>query len=265
MIARRLGLVVASLFFLGGCKPRAPEAPRVPVDPSEIESLLSQLDRESEAIKRYQGFVRIRGKGPDGSFDGRLVVIFERPDDFRIELLGPFGSTRWSAVATENGIRVLFPGSKQYVEEPHTADIVGRLLGVPLDAEEVMALLSGIGKPLPVEVIAGYRQGPATIGMLAEGDRIELTEDGQVSSVQARTYRVSYPTPWKKRRRQIPDRLLLSTESIRVTLSAEDVDVNVALDPDAFELDIPDGAARLRPADIGGEAVFVVTKSSESK
>ncbi len=265
MIARRLGLVVASLFFLGGCKPRAPEAPRVPVDPSEIESLLSQLDRESEAIKRYQGFVRIRGKGPDGSFDGRLVVIFERPDDFRIELLGPFGSTRWSAVATENGIRVLFPGSKQYVEEPHTADIVGRLLGVPLDAEEVMALLSGIGKPLPVEVIAGYRQGSATIGMLAEGDRIELTEDGQVSSVQARTYRVSYPTPWKKRRRQIPDRLLLSTESIRVTLSAEDVDVNVALDPDAFELDIPDGAARLRPADIGGEAVFVVTKSSESK
>ena len=265
MIARRLGLVVASLFFLGGCKPRAPEVPRVPVDPSEIESLLSQLDRESEAIKRYQGFVRIRGKGPDGSFDGRLVVIFERPDDFRIELLGPFGSTRWSAVATENGIRVLFPGSKQYVEEPHTADIVGRLLGVPLDAEEVMALLSGIGKPLPVEVIAGYRQGPATIGMLAEGDRIELTEDGQVSSVQARTYRVSYPTPWKKRRRQIPDRLLLSTESIRVTLSAEDVDVNVALDPDAFELDIPDGAARLRPADIGGEAVFVVTKSSESK
>lgn len=265
MIARRLGLVVASLFFLGGCKPRVPEAPRVPVDPSEIESLLSQLDRESEAIKRYQGFVRIRGKGPDGSFDGRLVVIFERPDDLRIELLGPFGSTRWSAVATENGIRVLFPRSKEYVEEPDTADIVGRLLGVALDAEEVMALLSGIGKPLPVEVIAGYRQGPAMIGMLVEGERIELAEDGQVSSVQARTYRVSYPTRWKKRRRQIPDRLLLSTESIRVTLTAEDVDVNVALDPDAFELDIPDGAARLRPADIGGEAVFVVTKSSESK
>lgn len=265
MIARRLGLVVASLFVLGGCKPRVPEAPRVPVDPSEIESLLRQLDRESEAIKRYQGFVRIRGKGPDGSFDGRLVVIFERPDDLRIELLGPFGSTRWSAVATENGIRVLFPRSKEYVEEPDTADIVGRLLGVALDAEEVMALLSGIGKPLPVEVIAGYRQGPAIIGMLAEGERIELAEDGQVSSVQARTYRVSYPTRWKKRRRQIPDRLLLSTESIRVTLSAEDVDVNVALDPDAFELDIPDGAARLRPADIGREAVFVVTKSSESK
>ncbi len=265
MIVRRLGLVVASLFFLGGCKPRAPEAPRVPVDPSEIESLLRQLDRESEAIRRYQGFVRIRGKGPDGSFDGRLVVIFERPDDLRIELLGPFGSTRWSAVASEKGIRVLFPGSKEYVEEPDTADIVGRLLGIPLDAEEVMALLSGVGTPPDVEVRAGYRQGPTTIGVLAEGERIELAEDGQVSSVQARTYRVSYPTSWKKRRRQIPDRLLLSTESIRVTLTAEDVDVNASLDPEAFELEIPDGAARLRPADVAGEAVFVVTKSSESK
>ena len=265
MIVRRLGLVVASLFFLGGCKPRAPEAPRVPVDPSEIESLLRQLDRESEAIRRYQGFVRIRGKGPDGSFDGRLVVIFERPDDLRIELLGPFGSTRWSAVASEKGIRVLFPGSKEYVEEPDTADIVGRLLGIPLDAEEVMALLSGVGTPPDVEVRAGYRQGPTTIGVLAEGERIELAEDGQVSSVQARTYRVSYPTSWKKRRRQIPDRLLLSTESIRVTLTAKDVDVNASLDPEAFELEIPDGAARLRPADVAGEAVFVVTKSSESK
>ncbi len=265
MIVRRLGLVVASLFFLGGCKPRAPEAPRVPVDPSEIESLLRQLDRESEAIRRYQGFVRIRGKGPEGSFDGRLVVIFERPDDLRIELLGLFGSTRWSAVASENGIKVLFPGSNEYVEEPDTADIVGRLLGIPLDAEEVMALLSGVGTPPDVEVRAGYRQGPTTIGVLAEGERIELAEDGQVSSVQARAYRVSYPTSWKKRRRQIPDRLLLSTESIRVTLTAEDVEVNAALDPEAFELEIPDGAARLRPADVAGEAVFVVTKSSESK
>ena len=261
MIVRRLGLVVASLFFLGGCKPRVPDAPRVPVDPSEIESLLRQLDRESEAIRRYQGFVRIRGKGPEGSFDGRLVVIFERPDDLRIELMGPFGSTRWSAVASESGIRVLFAGRKEYVEEPDTADIVGRLLGIPLDAEEVMALLSGVGTPPDVEVRAGYRQGPATIGVLAEGERIELAADGQVSSVQARTYRVSYPTPWKKRRRQIPDRLLLSTESIRVTLTAEDVDVNTALDPEAFELEIPDGAARLRPADVGD----VVMKSSASK
>jgi len=265
VIARRLFLLVASLFFLGGCKPRAPEAPRVPVDLSEIESSLRQLERESQAIRRYQGFVRIRGKGPDGSFNGRLVVIFERPDDLRIELLGPFGSTRWSAVASENGIRVLFPGRKEYVEELDTADIVGRLLGIPLDAEEVMALLSGVGIPPNVEVISGYRQGTATIGVLAEGGRLELAEDGQVSNAQTRTYRVSYPTLWKKKRRQIPDRLLLSTQSMRVTLSAEDVDINVPLDPEAFELEIPDGATRLKPADIAGEAVFVVMKSSESK
>jgi outer membrane biogenesis lipoprotein LolB len=265
VIARRLVFLVASLFFLGGCKPRAPEAPRIPVDLSEIESSLRQLDRESQAIRRYQGFVRIRGKGPDGSFHGRLVVIFERPNDLRIELLGPFGSTRWSAVASENGIRVLFPGSKEYVEELDTADIVGRLLGIPLNAEEVMALLSGVGIPPDVEVISAYRQGPVTIGMLAEGGRLELAEDGQVSNVQTRTYRVSYSTSWKKRRRQIPDRLLLSTESMRITLSAEDVDINVPLDPKAFELEIPDGAARLKPADVAGEAVFVVTKISKSK
>jgi hypothetical protein len=52
---------------------------------------------------------------------------------------------------------------------------------------------------------------------------------------------------------------------MRITLGAEDVDINVPLDPKAFELEIPDGAARLKPADVAGEAVFVVTKISESK
>ena len=43
------------------------------------------------------------------------------------------------------------------------------------------------------------------------------------------------------------------------TLTPEDVDINIRLDPEAFVVEIPDGAERLRPSDISGEAVFVVT------
>jgi len=259
--ARRL-VSAASLFLLSvlGCRPKVESSsPPIPLEPAVLERTVRELVNASEAIRRYQGFVRIRGKGPEGGFDARLVVIFERPSEFRVELLGPFGSTRWSAVATEDGIRVVFPGRKQFLKEEDTADIVGRLLGIRLHPEELMAILSGLGTPLRSGASDGYRRGSTTVLTTVDGGRLEIADDGQVRRVRTRNYRVSYPTPYKRHRRQVPDRLRLETDRLEVTLTPEDVDVNVALDTEAFFIEIPAGAVRLRPAEVDGEAVFVAT------
>ena len=50
----------------------------------------------------------------------------------------------------------------------------------------------------------------------------------------------------------------IENESLRARLETKEVDVNVPLDPETFLLEIPADAARLRPADIDGESVFVV-------
>ncbi|MGH9389083.1 MAG: hypothetical protein ACRD1Z_05655, partial [Vicinamibacteria bacterium] len=104
---RSKGFFVLSL-VLSGCARalRAPEAipPPVPMEAAEVSSLLDELKRQSESVRRYQGLVRVRGRGPDGGFDARLAVFFERPDRLRVELLGPFGGTRWSAVASREEI-----------------------------------------------------------------------------------------------------------------------------------------------------------------
>jgi hypothetical protein len=176
--------------------------------------------------------------------------------------LGAFGATRWSVVATDEGIRVVFPGPRQYVEEKDTADVVGRLLGVPLDVNEMMALLSGSGIPLESEPVSAFRQGPVTVVSLNGGERLELSEEGQITSVQTSRYRVGYPSSWKRRRRHVPDTIRLETDVLTVTLTPEDVDVNVSVDPEAFVVEIPEGAERLRPSDISGEAVFVVAEET---
>ena len=264
MIVRRLSLVAAvSCLSLGSCKRNVPDLPPpVPVDTDAVRASLEALAAEAAAIRRYQGFVRIRGRGPDGGFSGRLVVVFERPDHLRVDLLGAFGSTRWSAVATDAGMTVVFPGLRQYVEEDDTADIMGLLLGVRLSTKEVMALLAGAGTPLDGEPVRGFRQGAVTVVSLSDGERVELSEDGQIASVQTVRYRVAYPSPWKRRGRHVPDIIRLETDTLRVTLTPEDVDINIRLDPEAFVVEIPDGAERLRPSDISSEAVFVVTKES---
>jgi len=70
------------------------------MEAAEVSSLLDELGRQAESVRRYQGLVGVRGRGPDGGFDARLAVFFERPDRLRVELLGAFGGTRWSAVAS---------------------------------------------------------------------------------------------------------------------------------------------------------------------
>lgn len=267
MTARRLSLVVAvsclSLWSGVSCKRNVPALPPpVPVETDGVRATLEALAAEAASIRRYQGFVRLRGKGPDGGFSGRLVVVFERPHHLRVDLLGAFGSTRWSVVATDEGVRVVFPGPRQYVEEEDTADVVGRLLGVRLDVSEMMAMLSGVGIPLDGDPVSAFRQGPVTVVSLSGGERVELSEDGQIASVQTSHYRVAYPSPWKRRRRHVPDTIRLETDALTVTLTPEDVDVNVRVDPEAFVVPIPDGFERLRPSDISGEAVFVVAEET---
>ncbi len=270
MTAWRSVLVPIALVALSiGCKRSGASAdvePRVPVERAEIDEALKQNRSDADSVRRYQGFVRIRGRGPEGGFSGRLVVIFERPSSLRIELLGAFGATRWAAVATESGIRVVFPGPRQYVEERDVADVVGRLLGVRLEPNEVMALMSGSGVELAtVEPSEAYRQGATRVVLFAGGGRLELSDEDQILSAQTRSYRARYPTSWKRARRQIPDRLELTTDQISATLTVEAVDVNVALDDEAFTLEVPAGAVRLEPSDVAGEAVFVASPSPPRK
>jgi hypothetical protein len=233
------------------------------METAEVASILEDLHLQAESVRRYQGLVRVRGRGPEGSFDARLAVLFERPDRLRVELLGAFGGTRWSAVASPEEITAYFPGRRHYLRESDVAEVVARLLGIRLRSEDMMAALSGVGVPLYSSSPAlGYRNGTARFIEIDAPSRrtLEVNDEGQVVSAQSQSYRVFYPRSWKSRRRLFPDELTIENESVRASLIAQDVDVNVALSPEAFVLEIPADAVRLRPAEIEGEAVFVIGK-----
>ncbi len=252
-------------FFVSACAraPRPPEPlpPASPMEAAEVSSILEDLARQAESVRRYQGLLRVRGRGPDGGFDARLAVFFERPERLRVELLSAFGGTRWSAIASREEITAYFPGKRHYLREPDVADVVARLLGLRLRAGDMIAALSGTGVALESSTPAtGYRRGARLFLELAAPfpRTLELGSDGQVVSAQGEGYRVSYPSSWKSRGRPFPDELTLENESVRARLETEDVDVNVELDPATFLLDIPADAVRLRPAEVGSESVFVV-------
>ena len=267
--ATRFLLVLLGLVVLSGSSAcsRRPVAtgPAVPLPNEEADQLLGDLENSQQSIVRYQAVLKVRGEGPEGRFSATELVVFERPDRVRLELLATFGSSRWIAVTDGGEITVLFPRSREYLQESAVEDVVSALLGIPLGPEEVMAILAGSGLPLGSANPAraervGERVRVVLSSELPDGtdpyERVDI-ERGQVREAAGSRYRVVYPTDWKQMGRTAPDQIEIASDRIDVLLTVEDLDINVRLDPEAFAISIPDGAARLGVAEIGGEAVFV--------
>ncbi len=267
--ATRFLLVLLGLVVLSGSSAcsRRPVAtgPAVPLPNEEAVQLLGDLESSQQSIVRYQAVLKVRGEGPEGRFSATELVVFERPDRVRLELLATFGSSRWIAVTDGGEITVLFPRSREYLQESAVEDVVSALLGIPLGPEEVMAILAGSGLPLGrANPARAERVGERVRVVLSSelpdgtdpGERVDI-ERGQVREAAGSRYRVVYPTDWKQMGRTAPDQIEIASDRIDVLLTVEDLDINVRLDPEAFAISIPDGAARLGVAEIGGQAVFV--------
>lgn len=236
-----------------------PLPPETPVSTAEADSLLEEFERKESSVARYQALLKVRGKGPEGRFNATQILVFERPDRMRVELIGAFGSTRWTTVALGEEIVVYIPSRRQFLKETDVARVVGALLGVALGTEEVMAMLSGTGLPLrDHRARRVFRRGEAVRIELEDGS-LEV-EGGQVQTATSPHYRVSYPTRWMDLGRQVPDRIDLETVDLKASLKIEDLDVNIPLRPEVFRLVLPHDAQRLELHQIGGEAVFVKTE-----
>ena len=253
-------VVFLSLLTTGGCSRRpvslVSDVPAVPLSAEETGRVLELLELQGESVQRYQAVVRVRGKGPEGKFRATELIIFERPDRIRVELLATFGASRWIAVASAGEITVLFPRSREYLEESAVEDVVGALLGIRLSPLEVMSILAGTGLPVTAPSLVRAERHGEKVRLLLEEGRVELVSD-QVREAQRAGYRVIYPTDWKRKGRTAPDRIEIVSDTIEVSLTVDDLDINIRLDPEAFVVTIPEGAVRLGLAQIGGEAVFV--------
>jgi len=228
----------------------------MPLESDAANRLVAELEQDAQSVERYQAVVRVRGEGPEGRFSATELVLFERPDRVRVELLATFGSSRFIAVTGGGEITVFFPRSREYLEESAVEDVVAALLGIRLNPQEVMAILSGTGLPLGGQgAVRGEQRRDRVRVHLAQGT-VDI-EGEQVREARTSAYRVVYPTEWKRMRRGAPDRIEVASDKIEASLTVEDLDINVRLDPEAFVISLPEGASRLDLAQIEGEAVFV--------
>jgi hypothetical protein len=86
---------------------------------------------------------RAEAEGPAGKQHFRLAVSLVPPDRLRLEVLGPVGAPRAVLCMTETSAVAFLPGERAYDRWQTASPARGRVLGLPLEPANLVALLTG--------------------------------------------------------------------------------------------------------------------------
>ena len=128
--------LVATLLAVGSCGPRRAPSRPLPATAAELASL-----RPPPAPFRAALRGRVRGPGGKGRFGAGLGAV---PPDFRIDLFHPISrTTLFSLGIVEGVLRAVWPASTECLEARATSRLMDDLLGLELDPEDLLPLLTG--------------------------------------------------------------------------------------------------------------------------
>ena len=143
---RRVLPWLASVLLVCGCATLRgrPQVPRVtPAAPLSAEELLSAVESRSTAIRSFRALAEMRYVGPRGQLGVREVVVVERPNHLRLEMMSAFGVALQIATDGER-LCAYHRGDQAYYRGRATTQNLARFIRVDLAVEDVVDLLIGI-------------------------------------------------------------------------------------------------------------------------
>ncbi len=180
---RRVALALVGAFLVA-CHARAPRRPQVPVSPAQVDRghLVYQATLEDgPRVRRF-----------------RLAVAVARPGRFRLEFLPPVGGPRAIIASDGRSLQAVFPPRRTFARAPATAEKMEVLLGLPLDPEEFLGLLTG--SPSNPGTGPRPRPGGGSVLLIYEFEESGRARQAQVEVTDAAgtvsLYTVEYLDPW---------------------------------------------------------------------
>lgn len=144
MPLRRLAAVLATAVMLAGCAsrpaPPPPAAPLAALPPAE--QILASLAARRSAVHAVRALARLSYTSPEESRRAKQLVVAERPDRLRLEVLSPFGAV--FVLATDGGTLAAYDrGESTVYRGTASAQALARYAGVDLPVDTAVDLLLG--------------------------------------------------------------------------------------------------------------------------
>jgi len=236
-----LGLALLTLF---GCSV-TPPAP-LPLVADDV--LLQALAEQEQQYTSLRGIAKVGIENNSGALRSTQIVLAEKPDRFRAEILSTFGQPVVSMASDGAIMSVSIPSQRQFYQGVPSAESLARFTGIPLEVRDVVHLLL---HQVPLIAYSQIRSepGPSLILTDLAGSRQRLDFDHLLRLTGA-SYFDGGEHPWMlvrytqfKEEKGFPHQLDLSLprEGVEARVELRELDINLALTDDKFHLLVPEG------------------------
>lgn len=248
--ARGMACVLAA-FVTTACGARLMKLPTGPGAPApDAPAAIAEASARCRAIQSIVADAAVSGSAGGQRLRARLSLGLQAPAAARLEAIGPFARPVFTLVARDGEATLLLNDDNRALERGRPDAVLEALTGVPLGAAELRHALTGCASPA-----AAAGQGRQL------GDDWRTVEDGSSIvylhrdppdapwRVVAAIHQPADGPAWRAEYRDFADGLPATIrfvssdpERFNLRLAMSDVEVNVPLGPEAFEVKIPASA-----------------------
>jgi outer membrane biogenesis lipoprotein LolB len=233
---------VAALTACAARPPARPAAPGLPHPPA-VE-LFAAATARCAGLTTFTGALRLSGKAGVERLRGTLLTGLAAPESLRFEAVAPFGQPFFILAGSGGRATLLLPRDDMVLADAQVPDVLERLTGLRLGAEDLRMLLTAC-LALPASPRDGLLYGRDWQSVVVGAQTIAYlkTIDGRPRVVAADDgeWRVDYAQYQNDWPRQV--RIRSVAGDVDMTAVLEDVSINTAIDSRAFEVTVPPDAA----------------------
>ncbi len=259
---RRPALMTVALLLVSGCATLRPPAPVVaPPLPSAAE-LVTRLEQQRAARVSLRALARFVYDGPDEHRRARQVVLVQRPERLRIEVLSPLGTV--FVLTADNGALAAYVRSEATVYRGRASRAnLQRYARVDLSVADAVDVLLGtppLGDGRNDEVSFDPTSDTIQLSSAADASAHVIAFDRALRAVAIETHDAG-EVRWRAEfsafaaPAEVPTTIVIALppQQQRLTLELQEVEVNPAIDAALFTLATPAGAREVA-LDDGAEA-----------
>jgi hypothetical protein len=239
-VAGRLAVLAVVGVVFASCATKVPPRPSgSAASAPEAVGHFEALTTHCAGLRTMTAELSLSGRAGDQRLRGRVLAGLERGGSLRLEGVAPFGAPLFILAARQERATLLLPRERRVLDDAPVAQVVERLTGLALSADDLLQVLAGC---------AGG--GAATNGRTwpggweaveAPGDRSLLMRrqnDGwQLVGVDAPGWHADY----RAVQSGVPREVRLRSDDARVdfTATVQQLELNTSIDAAAFEVPIP--------------------------
>ena len=249
-------IVIAAALACSACAAPLMKLPSVPASPAtDGREVLADATAACQRITSLTAEIAVSGSVGGQRVRGRMVVGVSRPSSVRLEAAAPFGAPLFIFVARGNDSTLLLPRDDRVLEHGRPEEVLDAVAGVPLDPIDLRAVLTGCAL---APVGADARQQGADWRVIPDGPgQLYLHREGAEWRVAATVRSPSTGDGWRAEYRAfqggLPTEVRLASATpkrfdLRLVLSQ--VETNVALGAEAYQIQIPRGARPMTLAEL---------------